>query len=56
MKHWHECRICKEYFECGCDDPTNLGVACDDCKRVRRETVSVDSVIRELLRRAATDN
>ncbi len=31
MKHWHECSICKEYFECACGVTHRVLAFCEDC-------------------------
>ena len=49
MNHWHECRICKEYFECRCDASDRASVCCEDCLRMRREKVFIDSIVQGLL-------
>lgn len=49
MNHWHECRNCKEHFECRCNTPTKLSASCADCVRMRRETLLIDSVALGLL-------
>ena len=50
MRHWHECRICKERFECSCDASARLSMYCQDCLRMLRETLLVDSVLQGMLR------
>lgn len=50
MRHWHECRICKECFECSCDASARLSTYCQDCLRMLRETLLVDSVLNGTLR------
>ena len=50
MRHWHECRICKDRFECSCDASARLSMYCQDCLRMLRETLLVDSVLQGMLR------
>ncbi len=45
MKHGHECSICKEYFECACSVTHRVLASCDDCLRMRRESVVMSSII-----------
>ena len=35
MKHWHECSVCKEYFECACGASHRVLVFCGDCLHMR---------------------
>lgn len=56
MKHWHECIICKEYFECGCNASDRLSVCCPDCSQMVRERLVVDSVMDRLLRLRESSN
>jgi hypothetical protein len=34
MKHWHECGICKLYFECSCDGSGRLSTYRQDFTRM----------------------
>ncbi len=45
MKHWHECGICKEYFECACSASHRVLAFCDDCVHMRRESVEMSSIV-----------
>ncbi len=56
MGHWHGCRICKEYFECHCEASHRLSVCCQDCTRKLRETLIVDSALKQLLRLPGSNN
>jgi hypothetical protein len=56
MKHWHECRICKEYFECRCGASHRLSAYCQDCTRELRDTLVVDSALKQLLRLPSSNN
>jgi hypothetical protein len=57
MSHWHKCRICKEYFECcRCEASHRLSVCCQDCTRELRETLFVDSALKQLFRRLSSNN
>jgi len=53
MKHWHECRICKEYFECECGVSHNLSACCLDCRGMQRQQVFMDSIVVGLLQNLA---
>jgi len=56
MSHWHECRVCKEYFECRCQAFHRLSVRCPDCTRKLCETLTVDSALKQLLRLPSSTN
>ncbi len=56
MNHWHECRICKEYFECSCNASDRLAVCCQDCAQMVRHKLLVDSVMKVLLRMPESNN
>jgi hypothetical protein len=56
MSHWHECRICKEYFECRREAPHRLSACCQDCTRELRETFIVDSAMKELFPWPSSNN
>lgn len=49
MGHWHECRICKQYFECHCEVLCRLSSCCRDCTQKLRETLFMDSALKQLL-------
>jgi hypothetical protein len=56
MSHWHECRICKEYFACHYQGFARLSVCCQDCARSFRQTLIVESALKRLLRLPTSNN
>jgi hypothetical protein len=56
MSHWHECRICKEYFACHCQGFASLSVCCQDCAQSFRQTLIVESALKRLLRLPTSNN
>jgi|RhiMetdeSRZDD1v2_1073273.scaffolds.fasta_scaffold156940_2 hypothetical protein len=49
MKHSHERRICKLYFECSCDGSGRPPIYRQDFPRMLWKTLLADSVLKGLL-------
>jgi len=56
MSHWHEYRVCKEYFDCRSEASHRLSVRCPDCARKLRETLIVDSALKQLVQLPSGNN